>query len=353
MIALTFDRTEDWNTSRGFKRSEVAIPTLGRGDESSVIVKVQYAGVCGSDKGIWYRTAFRDQILGSLETENRGMRVIGHEFCGTVIEKGKKVRGIKVGDFVSAESHVVCNACFQCKHDQKNVCTNEKILGISTDGCFAEQIKVPAHILWKTNGKKIRAEVAAVQEPFGNAVHAASKTSLKGKTILISGLGPIGLFLLLAAQGLGAKKIYGLDPKPESVAMAKKLGIDEIGIPREVDVAFEMAGSEESFNLCIEKTRRGGDVILFGIKNADFVIKDYNRLIVRGLTMHAVIGREIWRTWHTTKKLFETKSNGIQARIWDVILNRGKGTIIEAQDYSNELFEDRLNMNPKNLIKFS
>ena len=103
-------------------------------------------------------------------------RIIGHEFFGEVIQVGSKVKNIKPGDFVACESHVVCNKCYQCLHGQKNVCTNEKILGISVDGGFAEYAKVPAQVVWKTDTGKIRPEVAAMQEPFGNAVHAASQS---------------------------------------------------------------------------------------------------------------------------------------------------------------------------------
>lgn len=385
MRALVFDvKKQNWDRSQGFLAADVPVPTLGVGDSDAVVIKVRYAGVCGSDRGIWKREAFREQILGSLKADlsagrqDAHVRILGHEFCGEIVAIGKSVKKgnkLSIGDFVSAESHVVCNRCFQCRNGQKNVCTNEKILGISHNGCFAEFIKVPAHIVWKTNAGKIRPEVAAIQEPFGNAVHAASKASLKGKTIAIFGLGPIGLFLTLIARGMGVKRIIGLTPHAASLAMAKRLGIDNavrmrwpkpgehtsdpqaiqevLRITKGIgaDVSFEMAGYNSSMNNAIQATRRGGDVVLFGLKNGNFVLQDYNKLIVRGVTLHAVIGRELWKTWETTRILLAHAKNGIQDNIYNVILKRGRGTILPFREYSNETFAEKLEEHPKILFK--
>ena len=352
--------------------------THNSADADSVIIKVNYAGVCGSDRGIWFRQAFGDHITQSLEKEQeKKYRIIGHEFFGQVVRVGSRVTHIKPDDFVACESHVVCNQCYQCNRGEKHVCTNEKILGISLDGGFAEYAKVPAHAVWITNVRHIRPEVAAVQEPFGNAVHAASKTDLKGKTIAIFGLGPIGLFLTLIARGLGASRIIGVDPNPVAREMAKKLGIDEaISVASDdsaspwrhnpavaqtimkmtngvgADVSFEMAGVNSSVNNALYSTRRGGDIILFGIKQGDFVFEDYNRLIVRGITMHAVIGRRIWETWEITRGLLEDSSNHIQEKIFDVILKQGNGTILPIADYTKEVFEKKMLEHPKILLKF-
>ncbi len=385
MKALVFDRTKTvWEESRGFELADIPKPTLDEkeesADSSAVLIKVHYAGVCGSDRGIWYRQAFRDQILGSLEAEKKDYRIIGHEFFGEVVETGSSVPReyhLKKGDFVSCESHVICNTCFQCSRGEKHVCTNEKILGISHDGAFAEYIKVPAHIVWKTDTRKIRPEVAAMQEPFGNAVHAASKVDLAGKTVAIFGLGPIGLVAVLVARGMGAKTIIGIEPNQKACLMAQELGIDYV-IPlqqrrnahsfehdeavvqqirditdgRGVDVSFEMAGFNSSVNNAILSTRRGGDVILFGIKSGNFTIEHYDRLIVRGLTLHAVVGRQIFETWEKTRALLEDTSNGIQEKLFTVILQRAEGTILSINEYTKERFESMLLKHPKILIQF-
>jgi len=424
MKALVFDKSKyKWEDSRGFELVDVPKPKIETDDD--VLIKVHYAGVCGSDKGIWYRQAFKEQILGSLEAEsnnsviargnprsnpneiatplakasglamtNKLYRIIGHEFFGEVVEVGSKVKNVKKGDFVSCESHVVDNKCYNCLRGQKEVCMNEKILGISHDGGFAEYARVPAHIVWKTDTSKIRPEVAAMQEPFGNAVHAASQVDLKGKTIAIFGLGPIGMFLLLVARARGTKHIIGVEPNPVAIEMAKKLGIDYV-IPLTdviaseakqsnsrdrhdpsglamtdfqhnseitdeimkitkgvgVDVSFEMAGFNSSVNNCLYATRRGGDIILFGIKAGDFVIENYNRLIVHGFTLHAVIGRQIWQTWETTRALLSDSSNQMQEKLFNVILDRGGGTILPLGEYTKERFEQMMHDHPKFLIQ--
>ena len=389
MKALVCDiGNQEWATSRGFELRDIVVPVLNElqnsADADFVIIKVNYAGVCGSDRGIWYRNAFRNQILESVAKQDasKQYRIMGHEFFGEIIARGSNVGNINIGDGVSCESHVICNQCYQCLRGEKHVCTNEKILGISYDGAFAEFIKVPAHIIWKTDISKIRPEVAAIQEPFGNAVHAASKVDLKGKTVAIFGLGPIGMFFALIAKVSGAKMVIGVEPNPRSAEMAKKLGIDHVILLRDdanavartaknyvhntevideimrmtngvgVDVSFEMAGFNSSVNNCLYATRRGGDIILFGIKNEDAVLEDYNRIIVRGYTLHCVIGRQIWKTWETTRSLLEDKNNGIQEKIFNVILNGGIDTIIPITEYTKEAFEKKMATYPKILIKF-
>lgn len=379
MKALIFDKSKkDWDSSRGFELADVPKPELGQGDEKSVIVKVEYAGVCGTDRGLWFRKAFRDQVLSTIDAENKDYRIFGHELYGEIVEMGNQVTAefdIKVGDKVSADSHVVCNECFQCKSGQKNVCTNEIILGVTRDGVFAEYIKLPAHDIWKNDIEKVRPEVAAIQDPFGNAMHSASKVNLRDKTVAIHGVGAIGQFLTLIAQALGAKKIIGIEPSPPAQTMAKKLGIDELIVPEAgkesyqhdsnltkkikdltgglgVDVSFEMAGHNSSFNNAIFSTRRGGDVVLFGLKNADFVIEKYNDFIFNGLTLHGVIGRQIWETWGQVKKLLEDNSNGVQDKIFNIILNGGEGTVIPIDEFNPEMFEERMKKYPKLIIKF-
>jgi threonine 3-dehydrogenase len=194
MKALVFDKSKtDWDSSRGFELAEVEKPVLEAGDEDKIILKVKFAGVCGTDRGIWNRQAFKEQILNSIDQESSGSgqplspsgalgtlsprqgraikswRALGHEFFGEVVEVGSAVKDVKPGDMVACESHVVCNKCFQCLSNQKNVCINEKILGISVDGGFAEFAKVPAQVVWKTDISKIRPEIAAMQEQIGRA----------------------------------------------------------------------------------------------------------------------------------------------------------------------------------------
>ena len=384
MKALVFDASsQKWESSRGFELRDIAAPVLDEARDSAdadrVIIKIRYAGVCGTDRSIWTRSAFRDQIAKSIAAERKTYRVLGHELFGEIIALGSGVKNFTVGDYATCESHVACNQCYQCAHSEQHVCTNEKILGISTDGGFAEYIKVPAYIVWKTDISRIRPEVAAVQEPFGNAVHAASKTDMNNKTVAISGLGPIGLFLTLIARTMGAKKIIGIDLNPRALEMACKLGIDEAILLRNIssgnersfahnqevideimhvtggvgaDVSFEMAGFNDSVNNCLFATRRGGEIVLFGIKNGDVVVEDHNRLIVQGYTIHCVIGRQLWKTWETTRRLLEDTRNGIQEKIFNDILEQ-ETSILPIARYTKETCEEMMRAHVKMLIQFS
>lgn len=334
MTALVFNRQMDeWDNSKGFRKLEVPTPRLDEhrdpDDSENVIIKVIFAGFCGSDRGIWFRNSFKGAIFDSLKKEKQDSRIIGHELLGEIVQVGSRARrqyGYKPKDIVSTESHIICGKCFQCRQGQTNVCADDIIIGISRDGCFAEYIKLPASVLWPTNKNLISLKVAAVQEPFGNAVHCCTKVDLRGKTVAIFGCGTIGLFAVLIARALGAGKVIGIEPLASHREMALELGADVI-IPLETskrkthewqydkpvvdavleatdnigaDVTMEMSGYNSSLNNAIKSTRRGGDVILFGLKAGESKIQDMDRMIVNGISMHSVIGREIFKTWYIT-----------------------------------------------------
>jgi threonine 3-dehydrogenase len=383
MWALTYDRlTDPWETTRGLWKREVPRPSLDEArdpaDAARVLVKVQYAGFCGSDRGIWYRRAFGDMIRESLEREGKTTRVVGHELLGEVLAMGSAAAGetrAVVGDVVTTESHLICGRCYQCRAGDTHVCADDKIIGISADGCFAEYAKLPAKALWPTNTQKIRPEVAAIQEPFGNAVHCAQQVDLRGKRIAILGCGTIGLFLTAVARGMGARTIIGVEPYAPNAALARRLGADHVIEPGDtaagyhhdeplarrvreltdgvgVDVAFEMAGPNSSVNNAIAVTRRGGHVILFGLKSGDFTIERFERLIVNGITLHGVVGRRIFETWEVTRRLLESRDPNVHDQVWDVILNRGDGTIVDFATFDRERFDAALQAHTKVVLKF-
>jgi len=379
---LTFDAKQDgWEVSRGFIKREIPMPVLDEAinptDANSVILKIQFAGMCGTDRGIWNRQVFKDLIHTTLEKENKTTRILGHEFLGEVVQIGSGVdamRGgnIKVGSLVSGDSHITCGECYQCKIGQNNVCTNEVILGISTDGIFAQYVKVPARNLFVINAESIRPEVGAIMDPFGNAVHSVSKFSAKGQTVAVFGVGPIGLFAVALLKNYGASKVIAIDINENNLAMAKDMGADEtILLDKEntdntklvesiksltggvgVDVAMEMAGPLSSVLNCLAVTRRGGQVVLFGIKDGDFTIPKFSQIISKGLTLHGVIGRRIFETWQEAHDLLCDKSNGIQDNIWNVLLKEGKGTVVNFTDYNKEEFEKAMAEHPKLIFKF-
>ncbi|MDG1481879.1 MAG: alcohol dehydrogenase catalytic domain-containing protein [Myxococcota bacterium] len=385
MWALTFDRSrEDWKSSTGLVRERVPIPTLDEADgvdRSNVIIKVKYAGFCGSDRGIWWRKSFGDMILSSLDEEGQDRRIVGHELLGEIVAAGTRVEpkyGYRVGQVVSTESHIVCGVCHQCRVGDSHVCADDKIIGISRDGCFAEYVKLPAKALWPTDLDKIRPEVAAVQEPFGNAMHACQSAELRGKTVAIIGCGTIGLFAVLIARGMGASRIIGIEPDARHAEMARKLGCEVVLTPSRAsteaphasdpelvaavheltdgvgaDVVMEMAGFNSALNNAIRITRRGGHVVLFGVRNGDALIEDFHRIIMNGLQLHAVVGRRIFATWEMTQSLLENHHNGIQAAVFETILNGGEGTMVGIEDWEAGAFEEMIKSHPKVLIRFA
>ena len=391
--ALTFDTEKDgWDKSRGFTLREVPRPVLDENnpeDQLSVILKIRYAGVCGTDRGLWYRQAFKELLHRSLKNEGKTMRILGHEFVGEIVEMGSMVPRlyndldeknpvkIEVGALASGDSHVTCGRCYQCRIGEAHVCLNEAILGISIDGIFAEYVKIPAKNVWAVDESRIRPEIAAIFDPFGNAVHATTVVDMRGQRVAIFGCGPIGMFAILLASRFGAAKIIAVDVNEANLQMAKELGAHEtILIPKlgkkeagehdkavvdrimeltygkGVDISMEMAGPASSLNNCILSTRRGGHVIAFGIKDGAMTIPNFSpNVVVRGLTIHGIIGREIFKTWQIAQRMLSDKQNDIQDAIWNVIFKKGEDTILPMKDFTPESFEAAMNAHPKILFK--
>lgn len=385
MWAITYDRAKDpWDKTVGLRRSQVPRPSIDESkdyhDRAHVLVEPMMTGFCGSDRGIWFRTAFEDMIGKSLDRDGKDVRVVGHELLGRIVDLGVDARrtyGLEVGDVVTTESHIVCGTCYQCRIGDTHVCADDKIIGISEDGCFADLVKLPAKAIWRTDVEKIRPEVAAVQEPFGNAVHACTKVNLRGKRVAIVGCGTIGLFAVAVARAMGANYIIGVEPMENHAEMARRLGADVVLSPRRgsgerahasdpelterirkltdgvgVDVALEMSGVNASVNNAIHAVRRGGDVILFGLKTGDAVIEHFDRLIVDGISLHSVIGRRIFETWHITRQLLESRDPNIHDLVYEVILNRGEGTIFDFDEFDPPAFQKAISTYPKIILRY-
>lgn len=381
IYGLTLDLKQDgWNTSRGFIKRALSMPELNEAKHSSdalaVIVKIQYAGMCGSDRGIWNRAAFSEMFKNSLQQEQATLRILGHEFVGEIVTAGSQVEnlyGVTVGQTVSGDSHITCGKCLQCRIGEQEVCRNQSILGISTNGIFAQYVKIPAKNLWRVDTTKVRPAVAAMYDPFGNAVHSLSKVDVRGKTIAIFGCGQIGMFAIVLARHFGAAKVIGIDTNPANLATATALGahktilidttaqkqqtydcdaaaitqINDATSGKGVDISLEMAGFNSSVNNCIAATRFGGDVILFGIKDGDFIIPNFSQMVVKGLTLHNVIGRQIFQTWQTANRVLADTRNGVQDKLWNIILKQGNDTIIPLSQFTPELVEQKMAEHPK------
>ncbi len=202
----------------GAEMVRVDIPEIGARD---ILVKVKATSICGTDLHIYEWNAWAQRRI-------KPPRIMGHEFGGEVVEVGKDVTFVSIGDHVSAETHIVCGKCFQCRTGQAHVCQNVKILGVDTDGSFAEYVALPEENAWK-NDKSLPPEIASIQEPFGNAVHTVFSEDVAGKTVAVFGLGPIGICAVAICRAAGAAHVFAIGRKNDyRLNLAKKMGADTI-----------------------------------------------------------------------------------------------------------------------------
>src|SRR6201981_481414 len=253
----------------GAEIRDVKIPAFGRTD---VLVKVKVASICGTDLHIyeWDRWA-QGRIHPPL--------IPGHEFCGEVVAYGDEVTSVKAGAFVSAEMHVACGKCLQCRTGEAHICRNVKIIGVDADGAFAEYVVIPESNIWKLD-PGIPQEYASILDPLGNAVHTVLAGEIAAKTVAITGCGPIGLFAIAVARAVGAAQVYAIEVNEHRRNVAKKMKADYVLDPsREnasafvmektaglgVDVVLEMAGHPDSIRTAFDIVRRGGRISLLGL----------------------------------------------------------------------------------------
>ncbi|MBS1717217.1 MAG: L-threonine 3-dehydrogenase [Armatimonadetes bacterium] len=276
-----------------------------------VKVKLKAASVCGTDLHIYSWDAWSASRI-------QPPRIIGHEFCGEIVEVGSGVNR-QVGEYISSESHVVCGRCRQCLNGQGHVCVNTRILGVDIDGGFAPYVVIPADNAVPAN-PAIPPRIAAFQDALGNAVHTATAGPVEGQTILITGLGPIGLFAATVCRALGAKKIAGTEVSPYRLNIAAQMGMDAVFDMREKDAdkriyefmpegfdgTLEMSGHPSAISLAIRNTRPGGRISLLGIFPENIQPVDINQAIFKGLDLQGIVGRNLWKTWKEMAKLHES-----------------------------------------------
>jgi threonine 3-dehydrogenase len=269
----------------------------------TVKIRLEAASVCGTDLHIYSWDAWSASRI-------KPPRIIGHEFCGTIVEVGEGVDDRTVGQFVSSESHIVCGRCKQCLHGQAHVCVNTRILGVDVDGGFAEYAVVPAENARPTD-QGVPREVAAFQDALGNAVHTVMAGPVEGQSILITGMGPIGLFAVSICKALGAARVVGTEISPLRIDLACRVGIDEVLraddpdlnrrladlAPGGFDGTLEMSGHPSQLDLAIRHTRPGGRVSLLGVYADPVQPIDVNALIFKGIDVQAIVGRKLWQTW--------------------------------------------------------
>lgn len=277
-----------------------------------VLIKVNYTSVCGTDYHIYKYDDWAKKRLKLPFTA-------GHEFSGEIVKLGSNVQSVKLGDIVSAETHIICGECEFCLRGEGHICENTKIIGVDTDGCFAEYVKIPAENCF-VNSKDANPLYLSVQEPLGNAVHTMIEFDIKDKDVVVVGCGPIGLMGVNVAKAYGAKKIIAIDVKDYRLNLAKELGADVILNPknddivprvleetngRGPDVIGEFSGNkyaiEEAFRYC----KPGGKISLLGLPTRDIEIDLANLIVFKGITVYGVVGRKIYDTWYQVKELVD------------------------------------------------
>jgi threonine 3-dehydrogenase len=292
----------------GAELVEVDIPQIG---SNEVLVKVDAAAICGTDAHIYRWDEWsQSRISPPL--------IFGHEFCGTVVKTGKNVDTVQEGEFVSGEGHFTCGDCFYCRTGQGHICQDVEIIGVDTDGCFAEYVRVPAENIWKMN-HDINLEVAAIHDPFGNAVHTAMMDDLTAQSVAVIGCGPIGLAAVAIANYSGASKVFATDVNEYRLDLAKKLGADEvINVSKidpveiikkgtdgaGVDVMLEMSGQPIAIKQGFNALRKGGWASLLGIPSDSMEI-DLDTIIFKGVTVYGINGRQMWDTWYKMNSLLK------------------------------------------------
>lgn len=271
-----------------------------------VFVQVVYASICGTDIGIY------DWIPWAA-SHIKPPQVVGHEMVGKVVSiNSKKKTHIEVGDLVSSETHIFCLNCFQCEIKNYHICENMQLFGIGRDGSFAQYATIPLRTTWK-NDKRIPVEAMSVQEPLGNAVNVVTKAKVKGKKVLVMGLGPTGLCAGMVARAYGAKEVVGVNRREYRRALARKVGFDravEKLSPKEhgtFDVVLEMSGNRLGIETALDAARIAGKIIAFGIPKEHITIDWGKYLINKELSIESVFGRMIWNTWEDTTKLLVSK----------------------------------------------
>jgi len=292
------------------KGAELVTVDIPRPEADEVLVKVKATSICGTDVHIynWDKWA---------QSRIKPPMIFGHECAGEVVEVGKLVKGIKVGDYVSAETHIPCGICFQCKTGNQHICQNLKILGLDTNGCFAEYVKFPEICAWK-NDKSLPFEIATIMEPFGNATYTVMESQVSAKIIAILGDGPIGAFAVGIAKAVGAGKIFAVGEFPYRVNILKKMGADvtlsirENDIVKEimdktngegVDVVLEMSGAQKAIDDGLKMLKKGGTFTAFGVPSGRVDIDLANGIVFKGAKIIGINGRMMFTTWYQESNL--------------------------------------------------
>jgi threonine 3-dehydrogenase len=304
MKALVKSRAE-----RGIWMQDVQRPAVGHND---VLIRVKRSAVCGTDIHIFQWDDWASSTIKVPTT-------IGHEFCGEIVECGSEVKGFAVGDRVSAEGHITCGVCRNCRAGRRHLCMNTQGVGVNRDGAFAEYLAVPAFNVFKLP-ESISDDMAAILDPLGNATHTALSFDLVGEDVLITGAGPIGVMAVAIARYAGARHVVITDVNDYRLALARQMGatralnvskesiddtMTELGMEEGFDVGMEMSGNPSAFRDMLRTMHHGGKVAILGIP-PDAMSIDWTHVIFKGLVLKGIYGREMFETWYKMASMLQS-----------------------------------------------
>lgn len=289
---------------------QAPIPAPGPND---LLIKIRKSSICGTDVHIYKWDEWAQHTIPVP-------MIVGHEYVGEVVGMGSEVRGFQVGDRVSGEGHVTCGHCRNCRAGRRHLCRNTQGIGVNRQGSFAEYLVLPAFNAFKLPDD-IPDDIAAIFDPFGNAVHTALSFDLVGEDVLITGAGPIGVMAAAVAKHVGARHVVITDVNDYRLELARNMGVDRaVNVAREnlwevaknemdmhegFDVGLEMSGSGAAFSQMLHLMNNGGKVALLGIPGGEVKI-DWNDVIFKMLTIKGIYGREMFETWYKMAALIQS-----------------------------------------------
>lgn len=291
---------------------ENPLPEMGHND---ITIKIRKTAICGTDMHIYNWDEWSQNTIPVP-------MIVGHEYVGEVVAIGSEVKGFKEGDRVSGEGHITCGHCRNCRAGRIHLCRNTTGVGVNRQGAFAEYLVIPAFNAFKIPDN-ISDDMAAIFDPFGNAVHTALSFDLVGEDVLITGAGPIGIMAAAVAKHVGARHVVITDINPYRLELALKMGasravnvaetsladvMQELGMTEGFDVGLEMSGVPSAFSDMLSKMNHGGKIAMLGIPPSGLAI-NWNDVIFKGLTIKGIYGREMFETWYKMVSLLQSGLN--------------------------------------------
>lgn len=286
------------------------LPDVGPND---VLIKIVKSAICGTDLHIYKWDEWAQSTIPVP-------MIVGHEYVGRIVKVGSEVEHLTEGQRVSGEGHIVCGYCRNCRAGKRHLCRNEKGVGVHRQGSFAEYLSLPARNVFPIPDN-ISDELAAIFDPFGNAVHTALSFDMVGEDVLITGAGPIGIMAVAICKHVGARHVVITDVNPYRLELAKKLGatravnvaeenlqdvMNDLGMVEGFDVGLEMSGVESAFQQMVELLNNGGKISLLGIPPGGKMDIDWNKVIFKGLVIKGVYGREMFETWYKMAAMLQS-----------------------------------------------